>query len=71
MEAGLVGARHYARLFAIDADEIFGAITKVAANKILTGGVVLARVRIAFVDVFIAPVSTEQNELFVFEIETN
>jgi hypothetical protein len=55
VEARLVGASDHTRLLAIDADEIFGAIAKVAADQIVARPVVLARVRLALVDVLVTP----------------
>ena len=54
--ARLVGASDDAWLLAINADVIFRTVTEVTANQILAGGVVLTRVRLAFVYVFVAPV---------------
>ena len=54
--ARLVSASDDAWLLAMNADLIFHTVTEVTANQILAGGVVLTRVRLAFVYVFVAPV---------------
>lgn len=60
--ARFVSASDDARLLAIDADVIFRTVTKVTANQVLTGGIVLTRVWFAFVNVFVTPVGWKEKQ---------
>ncbi len=57
-----VSASDDAWLLAIDANVIFRTVTKVTANQVLTGGIVLTRVWFAFVNVFVTPVGWKEKQ---------